>query len=1083
THTQLYIVFAWPLEQALLDDDGDLAFKQHEEIMCSTLSLILQTIHIKSPHFHPFVFVITHHAQLNIGSDCNLITSPIIGLARSLMIEYERHRLKLIDLQASLTSINKPIFARALIQHMMNSRYSNNTSEIVLHLDTNENQVKHIKWHFEMLQKSVDDDNNKEERSKLEQISIIPKRDADQRPFRICVPQSRFLSELTWIEEDREKDLLPGMIEVRVHFVGINFRDVLKARGLYPYTRTFAQSDEDQPKLDRDTEPGSDFVGTIVRVGPKTTNFQVGDHVVGVTTLGTYHSHTMINSQLMVRIPSEFPLTDEQLCGMPTPILTVIYSLKYRVHLQTGQTVLIHAATGAAGQMCIQYCQYIGARIIATAGTEEKRRFLREYYGIEHVFNSRDTSFVNHIRRILPQGVDVIVNSLSGILLKESIKLLAYHGHFVEWGKRDIYHNSNLSMFQLRSDCSFHVIDFAGLADHVSPLIRIMLEEAIDLFVQHKLRAVEPTVAYEPSQVIQALLRCNSGQVMGKTVFRISSSDQPLNINKKQSNSLLKVVSDNTMFPPEVCNEGTILISGGFGGLGLAMSRWMIEKRSVKRIALMSRRTLIELEQPSNPQYDDWLRLKRTVNEYNAHVDVVQVDVTNFQQVHDLIVRLNQSSYPVRGIIHSAVIADDRTLSNLTQEHITRVLAPKARGAWILHQVTQLTHAPLHFFIMFSSIRNHLLELASAGYNAGNQFLDALAHYRMQKLNLPALSISLPAVSGAGMFHRQREWLTSFQTTQGFELVPTVIVFELIEHFHKHQNTCPCPIIFAVNWQTLYERRHKLATFQLTQIAQQRYVEMKLSNTSISSKIDGTANSDLNQKETIIERTQEAVARLLGAGSVDRILIDRSLVSQGMDSLAAISLYNWLGQEIGIYIPLADLLQGYSIETIATIIYNKLHDQQQVTTAITKEHDVDSDLIDENNIKLSNTSVHTSTENIICLQRPTQNNSSILFYITEQAITNTDESFALLMHKLSKQQIQTVSATIYVIQIPLTILDTSTSAYAQNMISQMRRIQPRGAYQLVADRNKQEEIIAREMIRQLNNHSMIIDVRLILLDD
>ncbi|CAF4444317.1 unnamed protein product, partial [Adineta steineri] len=145
------------------------------------------------------------------------------------------------------------------------------------------------------------------------------------------------------------------MVEVRVHCVGINFRDVLKSRGLYPHTRPFAQSDENQPKLDRDTEPGSDFVGTIVRVGPKTTSFQVGDHVVGVTGDGTYHSHIMINSQLIIRIPSAFPLTDEQLCGLPCPILTVIYSLKYRVHLQSDQTVLIHAATGAAGQMCIQY--------------------------------------------------------------------------------------------------------------------------------------------------------------------------------------------------------------------------------------------------------------------------------------------------------------------------------------------------------------------------------------------------------------------------------------------------------------------------------------------------------------------------------------------------------------------------------------------------------------------------------------------------------------------------------------------------------------------------------------------------------
>ncbi|CAF4190027.1 unnamed protein product, partial [Adineta steineri] len=599
THTQLYIVFAWPLEQALLDDDGDLAFKQHEEIMCSTLSLILQTIHIKSPHFHPFVFVITHHAQLNIGSDCNLITSPIIGLARSLMIEYERHRLKLIDLQAPLTSINKPLFARALIQHMMNSRYSNNTSEIVLHLDTNENQVRHITWHYEMLQKH----DEKEKKLELEQICIIPRQDADQQPFRLRVASSRLLNDLTWIQDDIEKKLLPGMIEVRVHSVGINFRDVLKVRGLYPHTRTFAQPNKDQPYINRDAEPGSDFVGTIVRVCP-TVSFQLGDQVVGFSPRGVFHSHIIVHSSLVIRIPHECPLTHEQLSGMTTPCLTAIYSLKYRVHLQSHHTILIHAATGGAGQICIQYCQWIGARILATAGTEDKRRFLREHYGIEYVFNSRDTSFVNDVRSILPNGVDVVINSLSGSLLKESIKLLAYHGHFVEWGKRDVFDKSQLSLFDLRADCSFHIIDLALLGNQQLPICTVMLQEMVDLFTQDKLKAIEPTVIFEPSQVIEAM-SWNSAQAMGKAVVRLTSSQQPLHLNIKQLKNLPK--DNDIMFPSDVCNDGTILISGGFGGLGLTMSRWMIEKRGVKRIALMSRRTLIELEQPSNPQYDDWL--------------------------------------------------------------------------------------------------------------------------------------------------------------------------------------------------------------------------------------------------------------------------------------------------------------------------------------------------------------------------------------------------------------------------------------------------------------------------------------------
>ncbi|CAF1494559.1 unnamed protein product [Adineta steineri] len=747
---------------------------------------------------------------------------------------------------------------------MVNSRSSADTCQVVLRLnDTNQNEVQHLTWHYEMLQ-----NDDEEEKSKYEQISIIPKRDTDQKPFRICVPQSRFLSELTWIEEDREEELLPSdIVEVRVHCVGINFRDILKSRGFYPHTRTFAQSDENQPKVNRDTEPGSDFVDTIVHVC-STTSFQVNDHVIDVTSDGTYHSHIMINSQLIIRIPT-----------------------------QSGQTVLIRAATGAAGQWCIQYCQYIGARVIATAGTEEKRRFLREHYGIEHVFNSRDTSFVNNIRRILPQGVDVIVNSLSGNLLKESIKLLSYHGYFIEWGKRDIYHN-----------------------------------KAIDLLIQRKLCAVEPTICYESSQIIEALLRCNSGQVMDKTVFRITSSDQPLNIHKKQSNNLLKVVSDNTMFLLEVCNQGTVLISGGFGGFDLTISRWMIEERGVKYIALM--------------------KLKRTIKQYN--VDVGQVDVTNFQQVHDLIERFNKTPYPIRGIIHSAVVAEDRALNNLTQEHLSLVLPPKVLGAWYLHQATQLLHAPIHFLIMFSSIRNHLFEVASAGYNAGNQFLDVISHYRFSKLNLPALSISLPAVSGAGMFHRHKEMLTTLRVTQGFELMPTITVFEIIECFHRTQKICPCPVIFAVNWQILYGKYATLATTYLRKIVDQRYKEMKFDQiSSTSSEKNNSTESSMNKKETIIERIQSAVARLLGAASVDRIVIDRSLVSQGMDSLATVSLYNWLGQETGIYIPLVDLLQGLSIETIATLVYNELNEKEQTTSSsATKEYDSDFDLINENEVQL-----------------------------------------------------------------------------------------------------------------------------------
>ncbi|CAF1450607.1 unnamed protein product [Adineta steineri] len=1075
-YKQLYIVFAWPFEQTYLSDNIDLAFKEHEESICGTFIQLLQIIHAISPNFLPFIFVITRHAQLNTGSDCNIIESPLVGLVRSLMVEYEQHRLKLIDLQTLPIMINESALVYALAQYMETSRYTKNTDEIVLRLDKNEKKVKHITWHYRMLQTH----DKEEDQSKLKQICIIPQQDANQQPFRLRVPPSRFLTELTWVPDNRAKELLPGMVEVQIHCVGINFRDVLKARGLYPHTRTFAQLDEHQPHMNRDTEPGSDFVGTIIRACPS-VSFQPGDHVVG-SVHGAFHSHVIVNALQVKCIPSECPLTDEQLSVMPVVCLTVIYSLKYRVHLRRDQTVLIHAATGGAGQICIQYCQWIGARVIATAGTEEKRRFLREHYGLEYVFNSRNTSFVSGVRSILPHGVDVVINSLSGILLQESIKLLADHGHFVEWGKRDVFEKTQLSMFDFRSDCSFHLIDLVSLSNKHPDIFSAILQEMVDLIIQSKLKAIEPTVMYEPSQVIDAFMRCNSDQVMGKAVVRLTNSNESLCLNSVHHNNLIE--DNDIMFPLTVCQQGTILISGGFGGLGLTMSRWMIEKRGVKRIILMSRRTLSELEQSSNPQYDDWLRLKQTINEHHAHVDVVQADVTNFDQVYDLIKKISHTSYPVRGIIHSAVVAEDRTLAKMTQEYLPHVLAAKARGAWILHQVTQLTHAPLHFFVMFSSIRNHLLEVASSGYNAGNQFLDALAHYRMTQQNLPALSVSLPAVSGAGMFHRQRDMLTTLQSTYGFEVLPPIAVFELIERFHTNQKTCPCPVIFAVNWQTLYKRRHKLPIFQLNEIVEERYSVMELINMSTTSAgLSSTTSSNLNRKETIIERIQMTVARLLGAADIDRILVDRSLVSQGMDSLAALSLYNWLEQEAGVYIPLVDLLQGYSIETIATIIHNKLNERYQVVSSTAKEEHMDTDLIKENEIKLSHNSSYTGIENIICLQNPLQCSSDVFFCITKQSPTNTDNLNKLFIDKIYEQQNQTRPVLVYAIQMPPVISTASTSTSARDMILQMRRIQPRGPYQLVAVRKEHDEIIAHEIIRQLKDHLMIIEVRLLLLDD
>ena len=1073
TDEQVNIVFAWPLNQtSAINDDSQLAFEQHEKHLCGTILLILQTIQMQQPRSFPFVFVLTRNAQPTCGNDFNPIGSPIIGLIRSLTLEYQQHRLKLVDLQSSSSSpAEVPSLVRALAQHLIESQHEDHLDEIVLRHD---GDIKRVEWHYEMLQEQ---EKIKDESTSKETF-IIPQREADDQPFRLQVPPSRFLDDLTWVKDETTDELDIAQVEVRVNCVGLNFRDVLKARGLYPHMRPFAQTDKEESFVDRDTEPGLDFVGTVLR-SPANSKVKAGDRVLGMSSRGMFHSHVRLDTRELVRIPNECQhFTDEQLAALPNACLTVLYSLKYRVHLRPDQTVLVHAATGGAGQACIQYCQSIGARVLATAGSEDKRRFLREQCGVEHVFNSRDLSFVHGVRALLPDGVDVVVNSLSGPLLQQSIKLISSHGHFVEWGKRDVFDKNQLSMFDVRNDCSFHVIDVSTLYANRLTIFGELLEEVMELIVNGVFKPIEPTLVYEPSQVIEVFKQSNTGQVMGKSVLRLTSSQQTLRLNEEQ---LTPSTQGKTMFPDSVCHRGTILISGGCGGLGLTMSRWMIEERGVKRLMLMSRRPVSQLEQPSNPECDEWLRLQGVAKEHDCHIDVVQVDVTNFNQVLNLIEQLDQTRFPVRGIIHAAVVQEDRSLAKLSQDNLTRVLAGKVRGAWNLHRASQLPRTSLHFFLLFSSIRNHLVDLAAGGYNAGNQFLDSLAQYRAKQLHLPALSISLPAVSGAGMFHRHRDLLTSLQHTTGFDLLPTVAVFELIERFHSDQQRCPCPIIFAANWKKLEENSSKLVTHQLRQIVLQQRNATNSSTTSASHV--GTTNSIYQRLETIVERTQVAVARLLGANSVDHIAVDRSLVSQGMDSLSAVSLYNWLGQEMNIFIPLAELLQGISIQFIAEHVHKKLQ--------TTKPNDLTSnpletksshvtELTRENDVETSNSSSYTGTENIVCLQRPIDCHSPILFWIPSSSTTDNIHSLETLLEKISSQQSWVSSAAIYAFQMPQIIASTSDIvAMARAMISQMRRIQPHGPYVLVANTADQGESLVGEMTKQLKNHAIASVVQLL----
>ncbi|UJR34949.1 hypothetical protein I4U23_027727 [Adineta vaga] len=754
----LNILFNWSIDLPDFNSTNDLVFQSQEQIGCGTLMHILQTIYQLQFDNYPNIFVLTENSQpMNnkkySQENFNLIQSPIIGFARSIINEYKTNRMKLIDLQFSHLSTD---FLEILIEEFNLITNSSPNEEILLRYYNN--KIEKFIPEYSFIESSKYDNWNS-----LEQKEILPKEDIDQHRFQLEIPKSRHISDLQWIHQtNNSKTLLPTEIEIRIHCVSMNFRDMLKVQGLHPYIR----GKEDQ--YDRDEIMGADFSGIIIRKGSQ-VKLNLNERIFGsITNESVFKSHVILNENDVHQAPVN--LTMEELTTLPT-YLPVLYCLENRIQLKKEQTILIHTATSGVGLAFIQYAQMIGANIIATAGTEEKREFLKEKYQLKHVFNSRDLSFIPKIREIAPNGiVDIIINSLLGTFRNESLELLAPFGHFIELNKRDVYSNSQLSLFSLRTNSTCHIIDMISLQKSSPSTIQNLLTQISNYCSTNQLKPIRPIKEFQASQIQQAFSTYSQGTHCGKFVIKIAESNDKLTIETNRTEKYIQNKRKENLFPDEVCCHGTIVISGGLGGIGIDISKWMIKERGVKRIVLLSRRNLNQLDQKSS-QYQNWIQLKEIAEENNAWIEIMQADVTDLQQILSVFHTINENKlYPIRGIIHSAMVLHDSLLKNMTNDLLSEVMKPKIRGAWNLHQATVTLTCPIHFFIMFSSIRNHIPDIGQSNYNAGNNFLDNLAYWRLNYLNLPAISIGLPAISGAGYLHQNAQSTIQLMEDQGMSI-------------------------------------------------------------------------------------------------------------------------------------------------------------------------------------------------------------------------------------------------------------------------------------------------------------------------
>lgn len=490
----------------------------------------------------------------------------------------------------------------------------------------------------------------------------------------------------------------------------------------------------------------------------------------------------------------------------------------------------------------------------------------------------------------------------------------------------------------------------------------------------------------------------------------------------------------------------------------------MIQHCRVKRIILLSRKDSHQLD-PNTSQYLNWIDLQHLAEDNHAVVQVIKTNINDYDQVFSALRSINENtSYPIRGIIHSAMILRDGLVKNMSQEMLAEVMQPKIRGAWNLHYATVKLACPLEFFIMFSSIRNHIPGTGQSNYNAGNHFLDSLAYYRLNSLKLPAISMGLPAISGAGYLHNNAQQTVDLMEKQGVYLMPFQNVFQMIEQLQylqrqaREKTDLYNPVIFAVNWKQLSATN---LSSKLTQFAKEMLEKNKDNDESmISSNENHQISFDIN---TTIDKIRFAVSKIFGALNIDRIDVHRSLVQQGMDSLRAVQLRGWLLKEMFFDASLVELVQGMSIHDLGKLIQTKFNEKQSKTsTTILTSHNPTED-----ECSLLEQLHHSDSKySLFCLHDIIGLSQTFIQFAVQMKEIYGNHCPSIYAFRASGYQ----SNEIFLRAVPI---------IAQRYISQMQQIQPHGPYHLVG--YSFGGILAYEITRQLftEHHSTVQSLILI----
>ncbi len=852
------IAYFWGCRQSQNNDLDEIAQQN-----TSHLLHLLKAIENTTSPTNLRLYVITRGAQQVVESDQMEANAqwPLIGLSRVAFNELPDNHCTLVDINSKDQHVDSNLIVTELLSDSLEDDVAlRNNQRFVKRLDRTSIDILEDQFH-----------------------ASLPKKACSNRSYKIVSRRGQ-----VFFQDSVQKLPAPGEIEIELHSVMLNHQDSTRALS----TNGIAQ----EKTVFHEKETAHGFTGFVSRIGNGVDNYNVGDRLVGYAQI-ELNSFITLQSHSVPLVATSQNSNFCDLATIPESFVPLYYALSDRGRLEAGETLLICGYESEMGLVAAKIGKYLGAKVIVGFDNQSSDTDL-DSMNISDVIGSQRISFIQEVKEVTNgKGADIILNLSKTTNGHNLFDALAQFGRLIDiFGREtsgDYILKRPLSISNnLEDNTSYIQVDTASLIDRPE-LFQRLLGEVLRL-IQTKELTSNPLRTFSSNQLQEAFNWLQDKTGPESVILRFHDlPDIPV----------LPRVEPSDLITP----NSSYLITGGFGGFGAQIARWLVENGATQ-LVLVGRQGA---KTPESKMLIEELERK------GAKVLGVAADITQIADVERVIDQVCKTMSPLHTILHAAGILDDAPLSDLNEQRLSSVMAPKVKGAWNLHQVTQQIR--LKHFVLFSSVSSIIGNARQGNYVAANSFLDALAFYRRSK-GLCATSINWGAIASAGMAadnedvkkHLELMGMNAFSVNDAMEAFSKAAPYEPIQLG-----------IMDVNWR-------RWAQFEPKGGASPRFID--LVEAESNSENQTSDDSLLDQLHFLEPQARLEMLMLLIAEQVsitlrlpvEKIDQQQSLTDMGMDSLLAGALQIELSARFGIELSLLEIIKGNSISQIAEIALKKL---------------------------------------------------------------------------------------------------------------------------------------------------------------